>query len=322
MAHAFRAFRPVMRPVMRPVVRRMRTLCIDIGVVALLVVSGVVAAPAAQAHEAESMPHVTIFAHNNASRTRFFYTMSTRAVPAGFVRFTLDNVSAGDHMAQFIKLKSGVSERLIVSELTELFALPPGPKTAAEFKELLTLATPAGGANSIGPGERQDVIEHLTPGRYVIVCFDTTAKGVPHFELGMHITFQVTHRVQDDDAPSANGTVIERDHQILLPAVIHESETLRLRVTVRDQTHELGLVKLPDGTTRAQLLACLSGQTCTIAAPPEDAGGTGAIAPGLTQWVILHLQPGTYGAVCFVPDIHTGLPHALMGMVTVFTVTK
>jgi hypothetical protein len=34
----------------------------------------------------------------------------------------------------------------------------------------------------------------------------------------------------------------------------------------------------------------------------------------------LDLAPGTYIALCFVPDEETGVPHALMGMVQVFTV--
>ena len=36
----------------------------------------------------------------------------------------------------------------------------------------------------------------------------------------------------------------------------------------------------------------------------------------------LDLAPGTYIAVCFVPDEETGVPHALMGMVQVFTVAE
>jgi len=34
----------------------------------------------------------------------------------------------------------------------------------------------------------------------------------------------------------------------------------------------------------------------------------------------LDLAPGTYIALCFVPEEETGAPHALMGMVQVFTV--
>lgn len=305
------------------VLQRVRSLCSCVGVLALLVVSCIVASPVAQAHaDGASLPHVTIWAHNNTSGTQFWFTMSSTTLPAGYVRITLVNAGTQDHMAQFIKLNPGVSEGHMLSELKELFSLPPGPATAMEWRQFLAIASGAGGADSITPGSSQDVIEHLAPGRYVVVCFDTTPQGVPHFALGMHLAFQVSGQVQDSQTPQANGTVDERDHQILVPATIHESEWLTLRVSVMDQTHEFQLLMLPPGTTRAQLLACLRGQTCTLTAPPIDAGGTAALAPGNSHWVILHLQPGTYGAVCFVPDIRTGMPHALMGMVTVFTVSK
>jgi hypothetical protein len=34
----------------------------------------------------------------------------------------------------------------------------------------------------------------------------------------------------------------------------------------------------------------------------------------------MDLTPGTYIALCFVPDEQTGAPHAAMGMVAIFTV--
>jgi hypothetical protein len=49
-------------------------------------------------------------------------------------------------------------------------------------------------------------------------------------------------------------------------------------------------------------------------------GGMGQLSPGLTAWTELDLAPGTYVAVCFVFDPATGMPHAVLGMVDVFTV--
>ncbi|HEX2194576.1 MAG TPA: hypothetical protein VHK63_06450, partial [Candidatus Limnocylindria bacterium] len=50
--------------------------------------------------------------------------------------------------------------------------------------------------------------------------------------------------------------------------------------------------------------------------------GLGALSAGQTSWLALDLQPGTYVALCFVPDEQTGTPHALMGMVSIFTVDE
>jgi hypothetical protein len=41
---------------------------------------------------------------------------------------------------------------------------------------------------------------------------------------------------------------------------------------------------------------------------------------GQTTWVEFDLAPGTYAVVCYIIDPHTFRPHALDGMVTVFTV--
>ena len=46
----------------------------------------------------------------------------------------------------------------------------------------------------------------------------------------------------------------------------------------------------------------------------------GWLSPGETAWTEVDLAPGTYVALCFVFDPATGMPHAAMGMVAVFTV--
>ena len=51
-----------------------------------------------------------------------------------------------------------------------------------------------------------------------------------------------------------------------------------------------------------------------------DVYATPNISPGHTTWIEVDLAPGTYAVACFVPDQETQAPHALMGMVQVFTV--
>ena len=138
---------------------------------------------------------------------------------------------------------------------------------AHALHELLEIASAAGGADSVTPGVTQSVIDRVTPGHYVVVCFDTTSNGTPHFLLGMHKSFWATQHAwaavdQDtsikDGAPVANGTVYESDHSISVPSVIASSQPLLLKVRVSDQTHD-PLVRVPAGTTKAALLQCLTG---------------------------------------------------------------
>lgn len=292
-----------------------------------------VSAPTVSAHaHATQMHNVNIVAHDNGSDASFKGSFSMPSkVPTGLVEVTFTNRGAQDHMAQFFRLDSGVSEETFLAKLAALFATQDPAKVVPALHALLNIAAAAGGAESITPGNSQTVIERLAAGHYVIVCFDTTSNGTPHFLLGMHKSFWATAKAWApvdrneqivDGAPRSNGTILEFDHSISVPHVISSHKPLLLKVKVRDQTHEFQLLRVPNGTTAAGLLQCFTGppSACTLTSEPVDAGGAASIAPGSTHWVELHLKPGTYAAVCFVPDINTGMPHAFMGMITVFKV--
>jgi hypothetical protein len=287
----------------------------------------VIAAPIAEAHPAGSALHtVRIVARDNGKDNKAFrgsFSMP-KAVPTGLVEVQFSNRGSQDHMVQFFLLKRGVSEALFVKRAETLFSTQDPKKVVAALKALLAISSTAGGADSITPGKQQNVIENLRPGHYVAVCFDSTSDGTPHFLLGMTRSFWAVGAGPSHVTPRSDGTVLEFDHQINVPRVITHSRPLLLKVTVRDQTHEFQLVRVPDGTTKQDLLKCFTGppSACPLKSPPVDAGGAAAIAPGYSHWVELHLAPGTYAALCFVPDIKTGMPHALMGMITVFKVTR
>lgn len=293
-----------------------------------------VASPAAVGAHARQIHTATIEAHDNGSATKFagWYSMPSK-VPTGLVEFTFHNDGTQSHMAQFFKLNSGVSESTFLTKLKLLFASQDPKKTVFALHELLEISAAAGGANSVEPGASQRVFERLTAGHYVVVCFDSTPDGTPHFLLGMHKSFWASAKAWApvdtdekvvDGAVKSNGTVNEFDHSITIPSVLRKDRPLVIKITVSDQTHEFQLLKLPSGTTKAQLLQCLTGpqSSCQLKGRPMDAGGASAIAPGSTHWAEFHLESGTYAALCFVPDINTGMPHAFMGMITVFTVSK
>jgi len=305
---------------MRRMVRRMFAKSIVAALAALFATVGLAGAPLlAQAHAAPQT-RMMIVARNNTSGTRFWFSMPD-SVRAGRVEVRFVNDGTVEHEAQLFKLKPGVSESALLQELGEVFATQVPQVVAQKMRDLLAIASAAGGSGSVQPGATQDVVENLTPGRYVAACLDATPKGVPHFELGMRTLFTVRG---DDEftAPAANGTVVESDFQIALPRVIYESRPLTLRIAVSNQTHELAIASVPTGATKNQLLDCLQGKTCTLSGPPVNVGGAAGLAPGQSQWIELNLKPGTYVALCLIPDVRTGLPHAFEGMLTVFVVEK
>ncbi len=48
--------------------------------------------------------------------------------------------------------------------------------------------------------------------------------------------------------------------------------------------------------------------------------GTGDQSGGVTAWYSTNFEPGTHGALCFITDPETGLPHVMLGMIEVFEV--
>lgn len=285
----------------------------------LLAVGQAAASPVAQA-SGGTQYGLNIVAHDNGATTGFHGSFDMPdSVHAGRVEITFTNDGSVEHMAQLFKLNPGVSESKFIGEFDELITSKTPSQTVQALHEVLAIASAWGGANGEQPGAREEVIEHLVPGNYVVICLETTPKGVPHFLLGMAHTLTVWGN-DTFTTPDSNGTVIETDHEIILPSIITHSRPMTLRIDVSSQTHEFEIASVPTGTTKAQLLACLTGGTCTLKASPVDVTGAGAIHPGASHWIELNLKPGTYVAWCFVPDIHTGMPHALMGMLTVFVV--
>ncbi|MGI8475889.1 MAG: hypothetical protein ACR2OO_05910 [Thermomicrobiales bacterium] len=96
-----------------------------------------------------------------------------------------------------------------------------------------------------------------------------------------------------------------------------------------EQPHFMFLAKVPAGTTEQQVLTTMSFDDTKGATPgPEmltrkdfqPVYSSSDISTGQSLWVQVDLKAGTYVAMCFVNDKATGAPHAMMGMVTVFTV--
>lgn len=83
-------------------------------------------------------------------------------------------------------------------------------------------------------------------------------------------------------------------------------------------------MRVPANTTRQQIITCVSQQKPSSAcqkllAAAIPAGGSEAIAPNSADRLEVHLRAGTYAVLCFVPNMK-GMPHAMLGMVNVFTV--
>ncbi len=267
-------------------------------VAAAMLVMLVAVVPAAAATPAD----VTIIGHDYS-----FDMPST--LPAGLVHITFINQGKEDHQAQFFLLKPGVTEAQLLKTLQDQ-GPPSGPPPA----------TTAGGANSIGAGQRQEVYLTLQPGTYEVVCFDSGADNVPHVAKGMYKSVTVTGTADATTPPTADGTVTLKDFAFGLPDVIRQAKPLTLQVVNNGPSeHEMALFKLLPGKTVQDAIAFVQSGNPSGPPPGDAAGGLVAIPPGTSGWVVLNLAPGTYFVACFVPD-DQGKPHVADGMYASFTV--
>lgn len=94
------------------------------------------------------------------------------------------------------------------------------------------------------------------------------------------------------------------------------------------QPHFVELSKVPDGTTVENIEATIAGfMGGTPEAEPlaeEDFAAVGFSneqSGGTAQWATMTItEPGTYAAMCWIPDPETMMPHAAMGMYTIIEI--
>jgi uncharacterized cupredoxin-like copper-binding protein len=95
-----------------------------------------------------------------------------RTMRAGTSRVTVRDAGAQPHELVIVRLEPGKSPRDVASWVDKMAGPPPG-----HF---------LGGVSPIAPGEENELVMTLTPGRYALLCFVPDAKdGAPHVAHGM-----------------------------------------------------------------------------------------------------------------------------------------
>ena len=236
---------------------------------------------------------------------------------AGRTELRLVNEGAELHHAQLIHLAEG--KRL--SDLMQAMqAGGPPPKWAHEL----------GGPNAPAPGQSSAVIVDLEPGTYVFLCFIPSPDGKPHIMKGMMKEFTVVAAPASAATPATPAafatstrpepsvTMTLHDYGFKLSAPLARgSQVVRVR-NEAVQPHEVLVVRLAPGKSAHDFAAWAE----KPAGPPPAVplGGTVGMAQGVSNDVVLDLEPGEYALICFIPDAKDGKPHIAHGMVQQITV--
>jgi uncharacterized cupredoxin-like copper-binding protein len=231
-------------------------------------------------------------------------------IAAGPVTLKFDNAGKEVHHAQLVRLNDGVTmeqfEATLKKSETDSFAL-------AAF---------AGGPGAVMPNQSSTVTLDLTQGQYALVCYFTSDDGTPHYAKGMLKPLTVAAAGQTrPPEPKADLTIAMKDFHFDMPSEIKAGRQVWKIVNDGPQPHELQVLKLAPDKTMDDLTAFFETQGPPSGPPPFDTmGGMQGLNTGMSGWLNLDLTPGTYVAICYIPDPPTGKPHFALGMAMPFTV--
>ncbi len=232
-------------------------------------------------------------------------------IAPGWHYITFKNEGKEVHHLQFGRLNDGVST-------DDFFAA-----LKSEGEAALRFVALTGGVAETAPGTSNETLVDFTqPGTYVELCFVPNAEGVPHLALGMTSVVQVSGTLDSVEVPTPDVVVHMYDFGYKMPASI--TPGLHVWEVINDgpEPHEMNVLKLNDGVTFDDFMTGLAAGDDDSPMPGVLMGGAQGLNNGLVSYIDYDLDPGTYVALCFIPDPATGKPHIALGMVTSFTVAS
>ena len=248
--------------------------------------------------------------------------------PAGLVLLTVENArSDGEADVLLVRLPAGLTEAQAEAEFA-------AAEEEEEAPELLFEWTFAGGL-FVPPGETARLAVALEPGDWYVAAGGGGEGGAqatpPPADLLRPLTVTgeaATPGAGAEPAADASVELFEMAFAGLPDGAAPGRQVWRVANT-GEQVHHVVLFRSPVPLLLEQVMALL--ELPEGATPPpdlgvdpaliEEAGGVHILSPGRTVWAEVDLgEPGTYVALCFMPDRETGTPHAFLGMVGVFTV--
>lgn len=225
-------------------------------------------------------------------------------VPAGWTRFTLENVGERPHDLMLLKPEAGKT----ISDVLEALEAEGPPDWAALY-----------GGVSAGPGETRAYTVNLDPGSYIALSFGQNESGPPDAAQGMIHAFTVSGEASElspERLPEADATVNMIDFAFVITGALSSGEQTIRVMNTGDALHEMQVFRLDEGVTFEQFTEMLDQEPQEGEEPPFTYVGGPVMSPGVDGFVTMELEAGTHVLVCFIPSPeHGGQPHYKLGMI-------
>jgi hypothetical protein len=228
-------------------------------------------------------------------------------VPAGLVTVLFENKGQEPHHMQLIRLNDGINP-------DDFFAALQTDGEAA----VMSMTSGEGGSGMIMPGASQELTLNLREGFHLLASFVADDAGVPNLAKGMlQPVVVVPGGASAETEPNADLVIIMDDFSFDMPSEVRAGRQVWKVVNQGVQWHELNVVQLAPGKTMADLNAFFASGGEGM--PPfMPVGGINGFSTNGEGWAIMDLEPGSYIALCFIPDPASHMPHLALGMIAEF----
>jgi hypothetical protein len=229
---------------------------------------------------------------------------------AGIYHITFTNDSADIQHTLFLRLPDGTDEAALQAAMEDPEAPFPEWGVTTSIVGVPDEAAPNGGV--------REGFSRFVPGIYY--ALDIFG--------GRFARIEVTGEMTDEFEPQADFHVSMVEMTFLgLEGHVPAGRNLWKISNDGLVPHEFLAWSLPPGKTVDQIIADISDPSLGDLGSPEGyapwgqfPAAIGIQSAGSPGWVYSDFAPGSYAAFCFAPDQFAGPPHAIMGMITPFTV--
>src|SRR5829696_5271876 len=254
------------------------------------------------------LPEITI------TMTDAGFQVSPSETPSGWTLVTFTNSSNEEEDAPDLML---LPASMTADDVVRALATPEAAAPSWVYQ------TAFAGGPFAHKGKTTQAVANLTEGKWYVF-----SGGEPQFAgTGLTVT------AASSASPAAGSITADVDVSLQEYAFVGLEKPVPAGAHVwkvtntGEQPHIMLVFPIPAGTTTEQVQASvMTMMTGTPEAGAIDLGnapsaaGCSTLSTGQPLYLPVDLAAGTYGAICFFPDEQTGAPHALMGMVTAFTV--